>query len=184
MSGISELLHEIGLIFPPWMLLILAGVGLVVGIPGLQNSVKTRQIRERVRQMVRADPSRRVGLADNVMGVAGKDVHLLSLLAREARRREQLPLYQRALTALDALPEGRKLAEAVRAEVRAPRDLMSPLQAIGRIEAAIDEGQFGVARHRLSDALAQHPDHPELLALGQRLSASDAVPLDGANTGP
>ena len=185
MRAISDILSSLFLVLPAPVVYGLAVViGLLLLRPWLKN-VRAKQIRGRVRRMVRADDAQRDKLAAEAFRTARGNADHLYLLAFEARKRSFPALYQQALDALQAMPEGRRLASQLNEQVAPEKSpTRHPAEWIAIIETMIDNGVYEGARLRLAEALDQHPSHPALLALPKRIDdAQAAAALDGAPDG-
>jgi hypothetical protein len=191
MPGIGQLIADLSALVPPWVLWTLALVLLVVAVPGYQYSIRERQVRERVRRMVRAEPARRAQLVEDALTLAGRNPHLLALVVREARKRT-LPLVQdRALAVLDAGDAAmQQEAKRLRSEVAVVDPMLGrphamAAAALAMLEAGNPEG----ARSRVEAALSQHPNDPVLRAAATRIAAEHpqpeaAVPSAGVDGAP
>jgi hypothetical protein len=175
MRGLTDLLGLLGVLLPSWAVgVVLALIGLAIA-PFWWSSMRTKQMRGKVRQMVRAEPEERDALQRQIMEIAGTHPFRLANLCREATRYGQFELRREALAALKATG---KLVEDVRifdAQSRAdPKTPFAhPLGAVAIVEGLIADGLEGVARDRLRQARAQFPRSGELSALADRLEDSE-----------
>ncbi|MCB9662744.1 MAG: hypothetical protein H6732_01430 [Alphaproteobacteria bacterium] len=176
MRGLVDIVRELLGMLPPWAALLVVAAVLTVAAPGLRTAMRSRQIRESVRQMVRADPSRKAILADRALGRAGGSPALLSLVATEAHRRQLPSLHARALDALAAVPHGRvelaRLRRTLAPERAAPRH---PLETVVRVEQLLEAGAVAAARARLDEGLAEHPSDPAIQDVAAKVRAAEAA---------
>jgi hypothetical protein len=173
MGALVGLVQQIAAFVPPWVTALLVVALAAWGIPGFLWSVKTKQIRERVRRMIRATPEGRARALDEAMAIAGDDVVLVTLLAREARRLEQVAAADRALRHLEGLPGGS--AEAVKLRATAARPPTPTGHALGEafaVRALLDEGLPRAASARWEAARTAFPGDPHLEALGPVIAAA------------
>jgi uncharacterized protein HemY len=176
-QGIGQIIREIGELVPWPVLVLLVAALIAVGAPGYLHAVRLRQIRERVRRRVRADAADRDRLADEAIRLAGDNVDALVLLCREASRRGQPDLLQRAMVGLEATRD-RKAIDKLFSEIKRPAPTeRSPTEVAVFITGLLDEGLTDVAAKNLEQALARHPGHPALLTLAERLPPPP--PADG-----
>jgi hypothetical protein len=173
MGALVGLVQQIAAFVPPWVTALLVLALAAWGVPGFLWSVKTKQIRERVRRMIRATPDGRARALDEAMAIAGDDVVLVTLLAREARRLEQVFAADRALRHLEALPGG--APEAAKLRATAARPATPTGSAMGEafaVRALLDEGLPRAASTRWESARAVFPGDPQLEALGPLIAAA------------
>jgi hypothetical protein len=177
--GLGEIINALLGLLPPWAIALIAVGVVVVGAPGWMNSMRTRQIRSAIRRRVRAPLDEREPLAERAIERANGNAHLLALVCREARKRSMPDLYQRALDALKAADP--KVARQVEGDVAAKTsEPMHVLEAVVRIRALLDGGAVEAAAVRLNEALEQHPDDEELLALSVDVATARAEAADPA----
>lgn len=176
MRAISDILGSLFLVLPaPIVYGLAALIGLLLLRPWLRN-VRAKQIRGKVRRMVRADDALRHRLAEEAFRTARSNADHMYLLAFEARKRSFPALYQRALDALHAHPKGRPLAAKLTEQVAPERSpTRHPAEWIAIIETMLDNGVYEGARLRLTEALEQHPSHPALLSLPKRIDDAQAA---------
>lgn len=170
MRGLGDVIHTLVVLLPTWALVLL-GLGLAaVLLPGLRFRTRSRQIREAVRRMVRADPRARGALEARAFERAGESVHLIAEVAQEARKRTMPKLWDEALRRLDAHPKGAVEAARLRRDARPAKPApLHPVEVAVRVHALLAEGATEAARARLAEGLARSPEDAELLALHRRL---------------
>jgi hypothetical protein len=162
-------LYDFLVLFLPWKVVAVGLVALALAaLPAWLETVRERQLRGRVRRMVRAESVSRAALVEQTFALAGGRASRLSRLVEAGRQYDQRDVVERALSALDEVdpPTARRL-RALGAPPR-PR-LRDPLEAAVRVEGLLDSGMTARAREVLDEALRDHPADPELLALRGRL---------------
>jgi len=156
--GITEFLNLLVTLLPPWALALVAVVVLAVGIPGYRYSMKHRRIQSLVRRMVRASPAAKAKLEDEAFAAAGRNPHLLALLARNARNRSLPHVRQRALDALAPFPE--QLAK-VQGDIRPPKvPVDHPTIEVLQIEHVLERQLWERARERIEAGRLAWPNSP------------------------
>lgn len=190
MGNIGQVISDLLLIVPAWVLVLVAVVILILGIPGYRYAVRERQIRERVRRLVRAEATLRDQLIEEAIALAHGDPHLLALMVREARKRTQPRAAARALEVLDAGDEAaQNMATRLRGEVTVQDPMLGRPQAIAAAALALLEaGNPDAARARVDAALELHPTDPVLRAAALRIASesptASASPLDASAGDP
>ncbi len=146
-------------------------MGLLAMAPAWLRSGRSKQIRGDLRRMVRADAPRCEELADRVLSRARSDRHLLELVVREGRRREQWALAAEALSRLRVAPRAVQAIERLEAELQAKEDKVwgHPIEAAAIIERLLDARMWDGASEKLAEALVRFPGDADLAALTARL---------------
>ncbi|MBN2801042.1 MAG: hypothetical protein JXX28_18025 [Deltaproteobacteria bacterium] len=175
MRGIPEIIQAVLSFFPPWSWPFLLGLFAVLAVPVWFQSVRIKQVRNRVRRYVRAPAGEReVHMAVAFQLAAGHPRRLVTL-AEEAIRFKLEPIWKRALRELEeagAHPKDlRLLNEKVARERKLP---VHPIEEAVAIEVMIESGALERARERLTPALAAFPTDPDLVALSERLAKREA----------
>lgn len=177
MRGLGDIVQVLFLLLPPWAIGVLAVVLAILVVPRLAYRIRSRQVREAVRRMIRATPEARVQHEARAFERAGDDVALLAELAREARKRSLPGVQAKAVARLEGTPAGRKEAKAFAAETAKPTvGPMHVLERRIRIERLLDAELWEAARLQLDEGLRATPDDAGLRALADRL-ARDADPV-------
>lgn len=180
MAAVFNLFQTVGQFMPLW-LMVPIGVGLVlVLVPNWLHGVRVKQVRERVRRMVRAPAGVRATLLDEARDIARADPELWSNLARELRRHTFAEMYRQVLEEMSAKPALAPAAARIRNETE--RDRSTQTMRAGAtavlIEELIQDGRWADAQSRLTSALAEHPDDALLLGLAERVAAAAPAPAD------
>lgn len=172
MAGIGQLLKALAALLP-WKVVVALGVAIaIVGAPLWLESIRDRQIRGAVRQMVRAEPEAREELVRRAFALCGERPRRLLALAETAIRYDQRALRDEALAKLEAAggkADAARLKKALSPEKQRFRD---PLEAAIRVESLLGSGLTVAAADALAAARAQFPEDPELAALDARVSAA------------
>lgn len=174
MAGLGRLFSQLVAVLPWWAIALIAVGFAVFGLPGYRYSVRTRQIRERARLLVRAPTERREALIQDALRLAGADPNLLGLVAREARKRTQPELYRRVLEVMDADPACASEVAKVRAEVqRDDRPATTAILEVAAVRTLLDGGAVDAARARLTAALTRFPQDAALQGLIKELPVDE-----------
>jgi hypothetical protein len=171
--GIGDIVSILQSFLPPWALAVIAVVALAVGGPAWFDNVRGKQIRGRIRKMLRADgPDARAAYAHEALELAGERPRRLVTLIREAHKYQLNELRDRAL---ERLREGgaspadvEVLDKLVRPESKAAP---TSLEAVVRVEKLLDAGLVVGAQEQLDAAMERFPEDPELRQLRSRLEA-------------
>lgn len=181
--GITDILSTLAELLPPEVLVPLVIVALAVAFPFWLRSVRVRQIKGRLRVAARAhDEVERDEAIDEAFRLAGERPRLLVSLIEQAIRNGQTLVWRRGLAALEATGRAELDLAALKRKVEPrPKTVRDPLEAIVRVERLRDSGLHVAAREVLDEALARHPDDPDLraLAAGYHTDDPDApTPVD------
>ncbi len=174
MAGLRPLIDALFNLLPQWLALPVIALLVLALIRGFYFRTRVRQVRGLARQLMRADDARRARLIRDLFVLSEGNVILLGELVREAHKRSERALLDRASAALLNLPGGpAELARVQRIEgmVAPPPDLHAH---VARVSGLLDEGLHAAARDRLDEALRLHPSDPLLKRLKARLDAVDA----------
>lgn len=169
LSDIAGLLANV---VPPWAFPPAVALLLVVAAPIWLRMVRGRQVGGLVRRMVRADPTERERLGDEVLGLAGTRDGLLLIAAEQAHRYDQRVFRDRVLAVLEARGAVPQDVARLRGKlaVAAP-PVGHPLEIAANVERLLEQGLRDRARERLRAGRSRYPDDPDLSALEQRLDA-------------
>lgn len=177
--GFGDILDALTYLLPPWALAVLGIVVAAIVIPRQIRAMRKRRLEGAIRRMIRADPALRAALTEDVWRIAGQDGWLLADAVRTFRKRFLSTLADEALDRLRQVPgfheEVRRLEEAASRET-APA--MHPVEAAVRVRNLLDTGALEAARLRLEEALVQHPQDAELLALREAVDEAAGAPVD------
>jgi hypothetical protein len=178
MSGIGQLLQALTAILP---LKVVIGLGVAVAIglaPYWLESIRDRQIRGTVRQMVRAEPEDRERLVQRVFELTGDKRQRLLTLVEVAIKYDQRGLRDQAIVRLESTggtADAARLRKRIEPEKPRFRDA---LEAAVRIEALVSAGLTAAAEEQLAIARAAFPSDSELAELARRIAgpATDGAP--------
>ena len=171
--GLTDAFQILGTLLPPWALALLGVLIAIIMGPAWFDGVRSKQVRGRIRKLLRAESPDRARYADEALALAGERPRRLVTLVREAHKYGLRDLRDRALTRLHAtgraVEDVRVLKKLVKKDKQKLRD---PLQGVVRVEHLLDAGLPVGAEEALAEALAQHPTDPDLLALRARVEAA------------
>lgn len=172
--GITDIFALLGQLLPIEVLVPLAGLAILVAIPLWWRSVRVRQIKGALRTSARArTESERTEATERAFRLASGRPRLLVALTEQAIRNGQTFVWRRGLEELEATGRAELDAAALRRKVLAPpKTVRDPLEAIVRIERMRAAGLHVAADEVLAEALASHPEDPELLALREQSPTS------------
>lgn len=171
MGGIGEILRGLGAFVPREILVGAVVIVLLLAFPGWLRSVRTKQLRGRVRQVARATvAAERREREAAALALAGANGRLLVALAEEAHKLNQVGLAQRALLALEPLPGFERDVADLRRKLRPelPPPPADAVEALVTVRRLLDEGLHEQARVRLDEARARFPDDGPLAELAAR----------------
>lgn len=178
--GLGDIFQTLGSLLPPWALALVALLLAVVAGPSWFDNVRIKQVRGRIRKMLRATTAERVPLAEQALVLAAARPARLVALVREAHKYDLRDLRDEALRRLHrtgrAPEDVRVLRELVQPKKPTYRD---PLQAVVKVERLLGLGLVVGAREELELALAQHPEDADLQALDMvvtEAAAQSSVP--------
>jgi len=172
--GLTDFFQILGGLLPPWALALIGVVIALVMGPAWFDGVRSKQVRGRIRKMLRAPTAERPPLAAQALELAGARPRRLVTLVREAHKYDLRDLRDEALRRLVATGKAPEDVRVLRQLVKPPpTPVRDPLQAVVRVERLLELGLAVGAREALDEALAQHPDDPELRELSHRVD--DAV---------
>jgi hypothetical protein len=174
--GLGDVMQILGSLLPPWAL---AGLGVVLAVvagPAWFDNVRSKQIRGVIRKMLRATTPEKVPLKEQALELAARRPRRLVALVRESHKYDLKELRDAALARLEALGSAPEDVRVLRALVKPPPPpLRDPLQAVVKVERALELGLVVGAREALAEGLRQHPDDPDLHRLRDEVEAlSDA----------
>jgi len=173
--GLTDFFQILGTMLPPWALALIAVAIAVVMGPAWFDGVRSKQVRGRIRKMLRAPAEAHGGYADEALRLAAHRPRRLVTLVREAHKYGFRELRDQALQRLASTGKAAEDVRVLRQLVKpAPEKLRDPLQGVVRVERLLSAGLPVGAREALDEALAQHPADPDLLALGARVDAAVA----------
>jgi len=174
--GITDLISTLVQLLPPEVLVPLLVLAAAAAFPLWLRSVRVRQIKGRLRSAARAhSEAERQESVDAAFERAGERPRLLVALIEQAIRNGQPRVWKRGLEALEATGKAELDLAALRRRVQAPpRTVRDPLEAVVRIERLHRAGLHVAAREVLDEALALHPDDPDLIELSR--SVEQAAP--------
>lgn len=172
--GITDLLSILGQLLPLEVLipvLVLAGLA---ALPLWWRSVRAKQIKGQLRRAARArDPEARQAAIEQAFRLTRGRPRLLVALVEHAIRMGQQPVWKRGLEQLEQTGKAELDVAALRRKVEAPPSTVrDPLEAVVRIERLHRAGLHVAAREVLDEALARHPNDPELQGLADTLLSS------------
>ena len=174
--GITDILQVLGQLVPTPVLIAIVAIGLVLATPAWLRSVRTRQMKGKLRTAARAHSAEERNAAiEAAFKLSGARPRALVDLAERAMQNGQIDVWRRALAEPEAT--GKLELELIRLRRKVsgpdtrPRD---PLQAAVRIERLIEAGLVVGARETLEALAASHPDGPELRELEQRVERAEA----------
>ena len=180
--GLGDFFQILGSLLPPWALAVL-GVSLaVIAGPAWFDNVRSKQIRGRIRKMLRATSAERPARADQALVLAAQRPRRLVALVREAHKYDLRALRDAGLERLEqtgsALEDLRVLRELV---APPPQPIRDPLQAVVKVERLVELGLVVGAREALEEGLRQHPGDSDRLRLQGEL---DALAVSDASEAP
>jgi len=169
--GISDLLSTLALVLPPWAYPIVLAAVAAIAVPAWANSIRVKQVRNRVRFYVRAGPGPGDRYLTQAFQLAAGRPRRLVALADEAIRFKLPPVWGRALAELEATGRCKKDLAHLRAKVQpeAPRPV-HPVEEAARVRTMLEAGAWERARERLGPALEAFPLDEDLLALAEQLA--------------
>jgi len=129
-----------------------------------------RRIQNAVRRRVRGDAAMREKMFQQALTLSGDRFGLLSLLAYEALRRQQMDLAKEAMRRLESTPKGLKEANRLRnARKRERSPATHPMEVAQNVESLLAQGMLDAASKRLQEGLRRWPDDADLNLLTRRL---------------
>jgi len=167
----SDIAQTLQMLLPPWGLAAIAAVLGILAIPFWLQSMRTKKIHGRIRRMVRASDEERRELADEALALAGDHPRRLVALVHNAMKYGLYDLRNHGIRRLEetgGAPEDLEIFHALLRRERKP--VGHPLEVALAIERLLEEGMDQTARHRLTEALKQHPADPDLRDIEKRLS--------------
>lgn len=171
--GLSDVFQILATLLPPWALAGVVAAVLVVGAPAWFDNVRSKQIRGRIRKMLRATTPEKPPLAAEALALAADRPRRLVALIREAHKYDLRDLRDAGLAHLEALGTAPEDVRVLRKLVSPPpARYRDPLEAVVKVERLLDMELPVAAREALDEALRQHPGDADLLALGQRVDAA------------
>lgn len=185
--GITDLIEVLAQLVPTPVLIGILVVAGLAAIPAWVRSVRTRQIKGCLRRAARAhDDTERHAELDAAFARAGDRPRLLVGLIEQAIRNGQPEAWRRGLDALAATGRAELDLARLRRKVEPPDDrVRDPLQAIVRVERHLRAGLVVAAEEALEEALADHPDDPDLRELAERVAVARAARrASAASDGP
>lgn len=171
-QAIPDLISVLTSFFPPEVLAILAVVLGAIAVPTWINSIRTKQLKTRLRWHGRShtDEERERWEAEAFELAAGKGRRLVSL-ADEALKLNQLLMFRRALDELKATEQCPADVERLeKATLKERPRYRHPVEAAVVIEKLIEQEMFDEARTRLVEAYGIFPGDPDLAALESALA--------------
>lgn len=175
MAGIAKLISPMLSGLPPWAIGVVVALVAMIGLPIWLNGVRQKQIKGLIRRRQRAEGEERERLAEQALALADCKPGRLVVLATEAAKFQQLPLYETAMALLKAHGGHKDDLKRLSLLVKEPPKLHgSGLEAAIIIERLVDEGLLEAAAERYALASAKHPNDADLQAAGARLQAQQA----------
>lgn len=173
--GITDILQVLGQLVPTPVLIAIVVVGMALATPAWLRSVRTRQMKGKLRTAARAHSEvEREAAVEAAFRLSGGRPRALVDLAERAMQNGQMDVWKRALAELEAT--GKLELDLIRLRRKTappdkrPRD---PLQAAVRIDRLIEAGLIVGARETLDALVESHPDSPELYELEVRISRAE-----------
>ena len=182
MGGLSTLVRSLveilGGVLPHWVILVLAGVGMVIVLPFYLKGHRRSLARRRISAMHGLSQPEAERLEAEAFSLVGRDPDGLVVVVEEAQRRGREAVARRALERLAAT--GRRPAEVVRLRriLEGPGPRLPEEEALA-VDRLLQAGLTQAARQRLDRARARWPDLPEWDDLATRLASPEGGP-----TGP
>ncbi len=169
--GIGDIVGILQSALPPWAMAWIAVVIVLWGGPAWFDNVRGKQIRGRIRKMLRADgPDARRAYAEEALVLAGERARRLVTLIREAHKYQLHDLRDRAMERLRE-SGGSPADVEVLDKLVLPESKAAPtsLEAVVRVEKLLDAGLVVGAEEQLVAALERFPRDPELQRLRSRV---------------
>jgi len=169
--GIGDIVGILQSALPPWAMALIAVAAVLVGGPAWFDNVRGKQIRGRIRKMLRAEgPEARHAFAEEALALAGERARRLVTLIREAHKYQLHDLRDRALDRLretgGSPADVEVLDKLVLPESKAAA---TSLEAVVRVEKLLDAGLIVGAEEQLVAALERFPRDAELQHLRSRV---------------
>lgn len=171
--GITDIVSGLAQVVPFPVLVAILAVAAVLAFPLWLNSVRTRQIKGRLRRAARAhDADTRAAEVQAAFDITRGKPRLILSLADQAIRNGQPYAWRRALEELEESGKLELDVAALRRRVQPPpKTVRDPLEAVVRVERYLEAGLGVAAQEALEDGLSRHPNHPDLLALRDRMGS-------------
>jgi len=167
--GLEDMFQAIHLL-PPWAATLLSVVLVVGAFLVVFRRLTMKRIQNAVRRRVRGDEAMRAKMFEQALSLAGDRFALLSLLAYEALRRQQMDLAKEALQRLEASPKGKVEAKRLRNARRRERTPAThPMEVAQNVESLLRQDMLGAASKRLQEGLIRWPDDSDLQLLSKRI---------------
>ncbi len=168
---IPDLISVITTFVPPWALAVLGVAAVALAIPAWLRSVRSKQIRNRLRWVGRAhSDDERHRWAQEAFQLADGNGLLLVVLAEEAHKLNQLDLFKRAMTLLRAMPGLEPdIARLDKQSLKDKPRYRHPVEAAVVIEKLAREGMVDEAVERLNEAMQLFPGDSDLQELSETL---------------
>ena len=173
MRGLEDIFQAIHLL-PPWAATLCSVLLAIAAFMIVFRRLTMRRIQNAVRRRVRGDERTRQQMAQQALALAGDRFALLSLLASEALRRQQMGLAKEALQRLEQTSKGKAEAKRLRnARKRVRTPATHPIEVCQNVESLLKQGMHDAARKRLQEGLERWPDDADLLSLSDRAMQPD-----------
>ncbi len=173
LESLGSLLAAAGIDVPPWGFPVLALVVMLVLLPRIIANMETGRARRLVQRSRGVEGDERVQMEAKALEVAGARPMSLVAVAEEAIRIRRTPLAQRAVARLaetgGAELHLKRLKKTLRKDEKVPA---GPVAAALVIERLLEGGAVEEAARRLRRFERKWPEHPDLLAAVERLSAA------------
>lgn len=168
---IPDLISVVTAFVPSWALGVLAVALVALAIPPWLRSVRSKQIRNRLRWVGRAHgDDERAQWAGEAFELAGDNGLLLVVLAEEAHKLNQLDLFKRAMSQLRAMPGFEAdIARLDKQSLKEKPRYRHPVEAAVVIEKLAREGMTDEAVERLNEAMQLFPGDSDLQELSETL---------------
>lgn len=171
MAGIGQLFKALALLVPLPVLLVLAALGALFVGPSWLESIRQRQIRGQVRQLVRADADERARIEADLLEMCGERAARWASLADAANHYGRPTLRDLAITRLEELGAKDLVRKWRETDKRKSAQVRDPVEALVRIERMYRSGADARGDESLAAALQQFPDDPDLVALAAKRAA-------------
>ena len=178
MRGLEDIFQAIHLL-PPWAATLCSVLLAAAAFLVVFRRLTMRRIQNAVRRRVRGDEATKVAMFEQALALAGDRYALLSLLAFEALRRQQMDLAKEALRRLEASPKGKLEANRLRnARKRERAPATHPIEVARNVNALLRQGMLSAADKRLHEGLRRWPHDADLQQLAElvRQQQQSALP--------
>jgi hypothetical protein len=174
--GVTDILEVLRDLVPTPVLIGILVVVMALATPAWLRSVRTRQMKGKLRTAARArSAEERASAVEGAFSLAKGKPRALVDLAERAMHNGQVDVWRRALAELEATGKLELDLVRLRRKVAGPdKRVRDPLQAAVRIERLIEAGLVVGARETLDELAKSHPDSRELAQLEHDVRAAEA----------